>query len=247
MQTGLPVFRDPSFRSGRGLVLWMPARRSKLRPTDHLLSLIAPEPGFAGLKAGRDRMSRRVKVLRGMLTGRAVTTADMSALRATAQVQPPSIGSQTFGATCPARFSSRINGRMIGFGFHCSLYDALTSRLISLIVRRACQPCDIDGHQSKATKSWQIAWRGFQVIPCESKREQPSANALTRPRRMARPRMGAMEGYGRHSAHVHADCRQDASGTYASSKSLVERALVRDGTRTVDIRSSGWRRSFAGH
>jgi hypothetical protein len=177
MQTGLPVFRDPSFRSGHRLVLWMPARRNKLRPTDHLLSLIAPEPAFARLKAGRDRMSCRVKMLRGMLTGRAVTTADVSALRAAAQVQPPSTGSQTFGATWPVGLSARINAWMIGF--HCLLYDALTSRLISLIVRRACQPCDIDGHQSKAIKPWHIVWRGFQVIPYESEREDTGAEPST--------------------------------------------------------------------
>jgi hypothetical protein len=91
MQAGLPIFRHLSRRAGSGLVLRMPVRRSKLWPSDHLLSLIAPEPGFAGLKACRDRMPRPVKVLRGMLTGRAVTTSDMSALRAAAQVQPPPI------------------------------------------------------------------------------------------------------------------------------------------------------------
>jgi hypothetical protein len=86
MQTGLPVFRHLSCRPGRGLALRMPARRSKLWPADHLLSLIVPEPGFAGLKTRRDRMARRLKVLRGMLTGRAVTTPDVSALSTSAQV-----------------------------------------------------------------------------------------------------------------------------------------------------------------
>jgi hypothetical protein len=124
MQTGLPVFRHPSGRAGCGLVLGMPARRSKLWPTDHLLSLIVPEPGFAGLEACRDRVSSCVKVLRRMLAGRAVTTADVSALGAAAQVQPPPIRSKTFDATCPARRRSRISARMIRFhGSHCRCLD----------------------------------------------------------------------------------------------------------------------------
>lgn len=51
------------------LVCGVPARRSELWAFDRLPGLIVPEPRFAWLKAGSDRMASPMKVLGGMLAG----------------------------------------------------------------------------------------------------------------------------------------------------------------------------------
>jgi hypothetical protein len=79
----------------------MPARKSERWPTYHLLSLIVPEPRF---KACCDRMSRRVKVLRGILTGRTVTTADVSALGAVADTLFKRFSTNFYGEISPVHF-----------------------------------------------------------------------------------------------------------------------------------------------
>ena len=115
MQMRLPVSRHLSGRPRNRLVSRVPARWGQFCPADHLLCLIVPEPGFAGLKACSDGMTRDVKMLRRMLTGRTVTTADVPTLSATPQVQPPSIRGQTFDATIAARSHRGIDTRMMRF------------------------------------------------------------------------------------------------------------------------------------
>jgi hypothetical protein len=67
----------------------------------------------------------------------------MSALSTATQVQPPAVRCEALGATIPARYDIRINPRMIAFhAFLCP--DALTSRLLSLILDKACQPRKVD-------------------------------------------------------------------------------------------------------
>src|SRR5664279_6159141 len=80
----------------------MVLRRGERRPVVELIVVDIPEPGFAGLVAGHERVLRLLGVLAAVLRRRAVTAADVTALRAAPQVVPPPAGRLALHATRPA-------------------------------------------------------------------------------------------------------------------------------------------------
>jgi hypothetical protein len=76
----------------------MPARLSERLSFDRFLRLVIVEPGLARLETREDMVTGRLKMFGGVAARRAVATADVSAFRATPQVQPPSMRSQAFEA-----------------------------------------------------------------------------------------------------------------------------------------------------
>lgn len=86
-----PVGRNPPRGSRDGLMFGMCMWRKQLRARDHSLLFIIEKPIFSRLKAGDNRMARFPRMLRGMLTRRAVTTADVSAFSASAKMKPPPV------------------------------------------------------------------------------------------------------------------------------------------------------------
>src|SRR5580692_2027345 len=116
MKARLPVAGDLACRTGRGLAFRMPPRLSEPLAGDHFAIRIVVKPSFSGFKTCRDRMSRCVEMLRGVLTGRTIATSDVPALGATTQVKPPSACCEALDAALAARGHIRIDS--VRFGFH---------------------------------------------------------------------------------------------------------------------------------
>src|SRR3954470_3931841 len=85
----LPVGRDPAARSGHGLVGGVSLRRGQGRAVEVPLGGEVPEPALTGLEAAHDRVAGGRRVLPRVLTGGGVAAADVPALGAAAEVEPP--------------------------------------------------------------------------------------------------------------------------------------------------------------
>src|SRR5580692_1784114 len=88
--------------------------RRELRAVVGLIGLEAPEPVLAGLEAADERMSCGLRVRGSVLFRRGVAAADVSALRAPAQVQPPTARRLAFDAAGPAGRNGRVDSRHLG-------------------------------------------------------------------------------------------------------------------------------------
>src|SRR5580704_10832074 len=86
----LPVCRHPFGWSGRRLIQRMRVRSGKLRAGEGFLCTIVVKPPLARLETRDNRVTRSGEMFRCMLTWRTITTADVTALRASAQMKPPS-------------------------------------------------------------------------------------------------------------------------------------------------------------
>jgi hypothetical protein len=95
----------------------MPTGLSEWLTFDLFLRLVIVEPAFTGLETRNNVMAGRPKMLGGVAARGAVATADMSAFRATPQVQPPSMRSQTFDAPISGGLGLEIDPTT--FRFHC--------------------------------------------------------------------------------------------------------------------------------
>ena len=89
MQLELPVRWHATLRSGHGLVERMMARRSQGGALEVFLGRVVPEPVLAWLVALDDWMAGIDGMVTRVLTRRRVATANMAAMRAAAQVEPP--------------------------------------------------------------------------------------------------------------------------------------------------------------
>ena len=86
-------------------------------------------------------------VLRRMLVGRVVAAADVSALRATAQVQPPTVGCEALDATGAAGFDGWVDAALF-VGHGALLLDIARSL------------------ETEVAEAWVIGWtRGVAVPP----------------------------------------------------------------------------------
>jgi len=115
MQKGTPLTGHLSLGSWNRLVLGVPAGRRKVLALRHLLRLVIVEPSLPGFKTGGNGVTCFPKMLRGVLTGRAITTSDVSTLGASAQVEPPPARSKALLATLAAGLRSRINSARLRF------------------------------------------------------------------------------------------------------------------------------------
>src|SRR5579862_4468160 len=103
MQVHLPVPRYPAGRPGYRLVGWMMLGRGQCRAAgEHPVLRVTPEPVFARLEAPDERVPGRGRVLGGVLGRRGVAAADVPALRAAAQMQPPPAAGVALDASGPA-------------------------------------------------------------------------------------------------------------------------------------------------
>src|SRR5690349_2812028 len=78
-------------------------RRGVVAEIDEHFVDIAPAPAFRRIVAFDDRVPGGVEMLRGMLVGRIVATADVTAGAAQPQMHPPASGLQAFFAAERAR------------------------------------------------------------------------------------------------------------------------------------------------
>jgi hypothetical protein len=99
---------------------------------DHGFFFVVVKQILTRLEARNDRMAARSGMLRGVLRRRAVTTADVTALRAAPQMQPPPARGQAFHATISARFRRRVDTAAVrGWIFHHTAPFGFASTLIS--------------------------------------------------------------------------------------------------------------------
>jgi PPOX class probable F420-dependent enzyme len=110
VQVGLPVGGDAVLGAGGGLVQRVVVRRGQFRaPLVQPVVGVAPEPGFLGLEALDDRVPGLLGVGAGVLGRRGVAAADVAALGAAAQVEPPAAGRVALGAAGPAGGHRRVD------------------------------------------------------------------------------------------------------------------------------------------
>lgn len=69
-----------------------------MRPRHELFTPVVVKPRFARLEAGDDPMARGLKVPCRVLAQRLIAAADVAALRAAAQMEPPAILCETLDA-----------------------------------------------------------------------------------------------------------------------------------------------------
>jgi hypothetical protein len=105
VQPLLPVDRHPARWSRYRLVDRVMERRSQARTVEKPLGSVVPEPGLVRLETTDDRMAHRGGMTAPVLRRGLVATADVSALRAATQMQPPPGSSPGLAlhATRPAR------------------------------------------------------------------------------------------------------------------------------------------------
>src|SRR5579871_5376658 len=96
----------------------MPARRRDARTVHEIAGFVIVEPRFAGLKARYDRMPRFVKMCRRVFAQRLVAASDVTALRASPQMEPPRIFRHAFNASGAGGFNAGVNA------FHFATYAA---------------------------------------------------------------------------------------------------------------------------
>ena len=136
--------------AGNGLASWMRVRRKQLRALDFSPRLVVVEPVLTGLEAGNDRMPRLCRMPGCVLARRAVAATDVSTLRTTAEVKPPTIrGRQTFHAPIATWFRSGVDPAEICL--HCDLPSEV-----------ACpaKSTGIDGYLDEENRDW-LRWVRF--------------------------------------------------------------------------------------
>jgi len=116
MKARLPVARHLARRSRHRLILRMPPRLDEFLAGNRSFIPIVVKPSLPRFEAGRNGMSRGMEMLRGMLTGRTIATADVPAFRATPQMKPPSACNEALDAALAARRYIRIDS--MTFTFH---------------------------------------------------------------------------------------------------------------------------------
>ena len=93
-------------------------RSDKFRAGEEFLRPVVVKPALTPLEARDYRVSGGGVMFRCMLTGRIIAAANVTALGASAKMQPPPTLGQTFDATAPAWLGRRVDA--IPLGLHMS-------------------------------------------------------------------------------------------------------------------------------
>ena len=110
MQVVLPVGRYSSCRTRHGLVEGMMLGRGEpWTALEYLPVSVVVVPALARLEAGDNGVAGRVRMGGGVLRRGSVAAADVPALRAPAQVEPPAAGFLALATTRSARRRVRID------------------------------------------------------------------------------------------------------------------------------------------
>src|SRR5580658_3653776 len=108
----------------------MRTRSGKFRAGEGFLCTVVVKPMLARFEALDYRVTRSGVVLRCMLTWGTIAAADVTALRASAKMEPPFARSQAFGAACSAWLGRRVDA--IPHGLHRFLSDFLLLQLLRI-------------------------------------------------------------------------------------------------------------------
>lgn len=91
----------------------MGVRRRQFHSFNHLRRLVIPEPVLVWLKAGYDGVPSLNSMFGAVPAGRTVTATNVSALRAAAQMQPPTIRCEALHTTGSTWLRLWIDSRMM--------------------------------------------------------------------------------------------------------------------------------------
>jgi hypothetical protein len=121
VQQRFPAGRHSARRSWYGLILGMRMRRKQPHALDHRPLLVIVEPILTRLEAGNDRMPRCRGMFGCMMARRTVAASDVPALRAPAEMKPPTFRRrQAFHTPIAARLRSGVDSALIFFHFDLS-------------------------------------------------------------------------------------------------------------------------------
>jgi len=109
VEVALPVARYVAGGTWRRLVQRMVLRWRQWWAFHAFVGCVVVEPLLARLEAADDRVAAGSGVSACVLARRRVTTADVAAASAAAQVEPPSAAGEAFDATVAARRYGRVN------------------------------------------------------------------------------------------------------------------------------------------
>jgi hypothetical protein len=116
VQEAFPLWGYPAGGSRYGLFCRMRGRAVELRALKSFSRSVIVEPVLARFEAADNRVPCGGVVLRCMLAWRSIAAADVTALGASAEMQPPSVRCQAFDAACTAWFRVQIDS--CSFTFH---------------------------------------------------------------------------------------------------------------------------------
>jgi hypothetical protein len=119
----LPVDGHRPSRSGGRLIQRVTDGSGKLRAGESFFSAIVIKPVLARFEALDYRVARRCGMFRCMLTWRTVAAANVTALRASAKMEPPSARGEAFDTSRSARLDRRVDA--IPFGLHGFLFSRM--------------------------------------------------------------------------------------------------------------------------
>jgi hypothetical protein len=115
VQAALPVRWDAAGRTGRRLAQGVMLRWRQLGAFPVLVLVVVVEPVFMRLEAVDEGVVLGPRMLGGVLRGRLIAAADVPAMDASAQVEPPAVGSrEAFDAAGPAGRDGRVDGGTVG-------------------------------------------------------------------------------------------------------------------------------------
>ena len=109
MEVALPVAWHLAGRARRRLLERMVNGRRQRWTFHAFVCFIVVEPVLAGLETSYDCVAARFGMSACVLARRRVATADVTAARAAAQVEPPAAAGEAFDATIAARRYGRVN------------------------------------------------------------------------------------------------------------------------------------------
>jgi len=113
MQQRSPIARHTTLGAWDRLIERMSAGWYQFCARNHGVFFVVVEPLLTRFEAGNDRMAAHFGMPRGVLPRRAIATADVTALRAAPQVQPPPGCCQAFHAAVSARLRRRVDAASV--------------------------------------------------------------------------------------------------------------------------------------
>src|SRR5215218_4710167 len=129
-----PVWRHPSRRPGHRLLRRVGRRGHERRALQVVLVDVVPEPVLTRLEAAHHRMPGLRGVGPGVLGRRGVAAADVPALRAAAQVEPPPAGLLALDAAGPARPSGGVDAPDVDVAHDAAAGVETSARMASITV-----------------------------------------------------------------------------------------------------------------
>jgi hypothetical protein len=124
VELALPIARHAIGRAGRRLAERVMVGGSQLGTLTVLVLVVVVEPVLTRLEAVDDRVMLRPRMLGGVLRGGLVAAADVAAMHASAQVEPPAVfGGEALDAAGPAGRDGGVDRGILGHAQGMMLHE----------------------------------------------------------------------------------------------------------------------------